>query len=159
MLRSLLVSALIAAIPATADACEWPASAIAYQFRHDALIFTGQIIDVEVYERRRSYLEWAQRDFGMIGGAPEDRGCRYGVRVVEVFHGEPDRVVDIYSEFNVEFGECVWNFEIGQNELFDVRVDGEGRAYFLAFDPYCGPDFGEEEYRAEAERRRYGWLE
>jgi hypothetical protein len=159
MLRVLLFVLLTATIPASAMACEIAPSAITNQFRHDALIFTGQIIDVEMYERRRSRLGWAQRDPRDLRGFPEDRGCRYGVRVVEVFHGDPERVLDVYSGFNVEFGECDWKFEIGQNAVFNLRVDDEGRAYFSGFSHHCRAVFSEEEYRVEAERRRYGWLE
>lgn len=159
MWRFLLCSLVTATIPASAMACEIPFSAIANQFRHDALIFTGQIIDVESYERRRSRLGWAQRASRDLLGFPEDRGCRYGVRVVEVFHGNPERVLDVYSGFDTEFGECEWNYEVGENVVFDLRVDEEGRAYFSGFGPHCRPEFSEKEYRAEAERRHYGWLE
>lgn len=159
MLRSLLASVAFVAVPSAANACSRIDYPIGWELNAGSVIFTGQVIDVEFYEVRRSSLEWAQRRLDEITGFPENRGCRYGVRVVEVFHGNPDRVIDVYTDLDWDTGECLWGYEVGQTAFFNADLDDEGRIYLSLFEFLCGSDYGEEDFRAEAERRRYGWLE
>lgn len=159
MLRSIFPGLLLLLLPVEALACERVSQPISREFTPRSVIFTGQVIDIEYYEVRRSRLDWAQRRFDEISGFPENRGCRYGVRVVEVFHGNPDRVIDVYTDLDWDTGECLWGYEVGQTEFFQAEIDDEGTIYLSLFEFLCRSDYGEEDFRAEAERRRYGWLE
>lgn len=158
MLRSLLISVLFL-MPCGALACDRISQPISYEFTPRSVIFTGQVIDIEYYEVHRSRLEWAQRRLDEITGFPENRGCRYGVRVVEIFHGNPDRVIDVYTDLDRDTGECAWGYEVGQTAFFNAEIDDEGTIFLSWFEFLCRTEYGEEDFRAEAERRRYGWLE
>tara|TARA_R100000455_G_scaffold30856_1_gene22630 strand:- start:613 stop:1092 length:480 start_codon:yes stop_codon:yes gene_type:complete len=159
MMRSILLASLLFLMPCEALSCDRISQPVSYEFTPRSVIFTGQVIDVEFFEVRRSVLEWANRHLDGITGFPENRGCRYGVRVVELFHGNPGRIVDLYTSLDWETGECLWGYEVGDTAFFNASVNDEGRIFLSWLEYFCGSDYGEEDFRAEAERRRYGWLE